>query len=107
VRQTYAKVQVALALNSEPGHRHYGYDLSKKSGVRSGVMYPILRRMLEAGWLADGWEDNAKGKPPRRYYRITDLGMAELGAVVAAARRDARFRPLFAPVIAGSGTITT
>jgi PadR family transcriptional regulator len=98
MRRTYALVQVAIALMADASGRHWGYDLSKRSGVRSGVMYPTLQRMLDEGWLADGWEDQAQtGKakrPPRRYYELTDAGKAALGAVIAEARHDARFAPL-------------
>jgi PadR family transcriptional regulator PadR len=89
-------IQVALALMNDPGGRHWGYELSKKSGVRSGVLYPILHRMLDEGWVEDGWEDQKEtGKrPPRRYYKLTDDGARELGAVLRAARNDARFAPL-------------
>ena len=62
------------------------------------MMYPLLQRMLDEGWLADGWEDQAQTgrakRPPRRYYELTDKGKAALGAVIAEARRDARFAPL-------------
>jgi PadR family transcriptional regulator PadR len=85
--------------------RHWGYELSKQSGVRSGVMYPTLARMLDEGWLTDGWEDQPQTdrakRPPRRYYQLTDKGKAELGAVISAARHDARFRPLVAPRLIG------
>ncbi|WP_410662430.1 PadR family transcriptional regulator [Amycolatopsis sp. lyj-84] len=76
--------------------RLWGYGLSRTSGVRSGVLYPILRRMLEEGWLTDGWEsqDEAVGRPPRRYYLVTDKGIAELGAVLRRAQADIRFRGL-------------
>jgi len=90
-------VQVAMALMADPGERHWGYDLSKRSGVRSGVLYPTLQRMLDEGWLRDGWEEQGevRGKrPPRRYYELTDKGNAELGAVLSAARQDVRFRLL-------------
>jgi len=95
VRRTYALIQVAMALMADPSGRHWGYELSKQSGVRSGVMYPTLQRMLEEGWLDDGWEEQVqvgKGKrPPRRYYELTDKGKIALGALIAEARRDARF----------------
>lgn len=98
MRKTYSLVQVAMALMAEPGGRHWGYDLSKRSGVRSGVLYPTLQRMLDEGWLQDGWEEQgsrARAKrPPRRYYELTDKGKAELGAVLSEARQDARFRLL-------------
>lgn len=56
----------------------------------------MLTRLLDEGWLADGWEDppTIHGRPPRRYYQITDLGLARLGALVAEASRDARFSSL-------------
>lgn len=80
---------------ADPSGRHWGYDLSKRSGMRSGVMYPILQRMLDEGWLEDGWEDQprvARGKrPPRRYYELTDYGKIALGALVAEGQRGVRF----------------
>jgi PadR family transcriptional regulator, regulatory protein PadR len=97
MRRTYALIQVVLALLEDPASRQWGYDLAKRSGVRSGVLYPILQRMLDDAWLTDGWEDPADidGKrPPRRYYQITSKGLAQLGAVLADARREARFRAL-------------
>ena len=60
MRRTYALVQVALALMDDAGGRHWGYELSKRSGVRSPVMYRNLQRMLDEGWLADGWEEQAQ-----------------------------------------------
>jgi PadR family transcriptional regulator, regulatory protein PadR len=74
---------------SGPSRRHWGYDLLKLSGLRSGVLYPILRRMLEEGWLKDGWEDPAEitGRPPRRYYELTEAGVVALGALAAPSPR--------------------
>ncbi len=96
MRRTYALVQLALALLDDPFGKHWGYDLSRRSGVRSGVLYPLLRRMFEAGWLSDRWAgEEATQAPPRRYYTLTDLGRRELGVVLADARLDARFAALF------------
>jgi PadR family transcriptional regulator, regulatory protein PadR len=97
MKVTHSLVQVLLALIEAPQERHWGYDLSKRAGVRSGVLYPILRRMLEQGWLTDGWEDPAETggtRPPRRYYLITDEGLSQVGALLNRARSDARFRVL-------------
>lgn len=94
MRKTHALIQVAMALLDDPSGRHWGYQLSKESGVRSGVLYPILTRMLDEEWLTDGWEDpnTIKAKrPPRRYYELTDQGRVELGALLQEAQRDARF----------------
>jgi PadR family transcriptional regulator PadR len=97
MRKTHSLVQVAATLMDDPGGRHWGYDMSKRSGVRSGVLYPTLQRMLDEGWVRDGWEEQGQiraKRPPRRYYKLTDKGKAELGALLSEARQDARFRPL-------------
>ncbi|MGH3911891.1 MAG: PadR family transcriptional regulator [Pseudonocardiaceae bacterium] len=97
MRTTHALVQVTMALLDNPTGRHWGYQLSKRSGVRSGVLYPMLTRMLDQSWLTDGWEDPAtihEKRPPRRYYELTDKGRLALGAVLQQARRDARFAGL-------------
>jgi len=86
-----------MALLADPRAKHWGYDLSKRSGVRSGVLYPMLTRMLEQGWLTDGWEDPAtirEKRPPRRYYELTDEGKLCLGELLQEARTDARFTGL-------------
>jgi len=100
MRKTHALVQVAMALLEDPTGKHWGYELSKQAGVRSGVMYPMLTRMLDEGWLTDGWEDPAtiKGKrPTRRYYELTDAGRLALDGALAEARRDTRFVGLVRP----------
>lgn len=84
---TPSTVRVAVALCGEPNEHHWGYALQKTAGVRSGVLYPILNRMLEEGWLTSGWEDPAEveGRPPRRYYELTEQGLRQLGAMIARA----------------------
>ncbi|MFG3231698.1 PadR family transcriptional regulator [Streptomyces antibioticus] len=97
MRKTHALIQVILALMEDPEGRHWGYELSKQSGVRSGVLYPMLRRMLEDGWLEDGWEDPSEisdKRPPRRYYKLSGEGQAAVAAILSDARNDARFRVL-------------
>ena len=79
----------------DPTDRHWGYDLGKRAGVRSGVLYPVLRRMLEAGWLVDGWEsaDEVAGRPPRRYYELSGEGFQHFKDELAVAQTDPRVRP--------------
>jgi PadR family transcriptional regulator PadR len=77
MRNTDSFRRVLSALLQDPDGRHYGYQIWKWSGVRSGTLYPMLHRMLEAGWLTDGWEAQPSGRPPRRYYTLTDVGRAE------------------------------
>ena len=94
MRRTHALIQMAIALLDVPTGRHWGYQLSKASGVRSGVLYPILTRMVQEGWLTTRWEDPStieERRPPRRYYELTNQGRLALGGVLAEARRDTRF----------------
>jgi len=89
-RVTQTLVVLAAALLEDPFGRHWGYDLGKRAGLRSGIVYPALSRMLEDGWLTDGWEaqhDGKRERPPRRYYEITDEGRAALGAIANSAEQ--------------------
>jgi PadR family transcriptional regulator PadR len=102
-------VLVAMALVGQPRARHWGYELFKRSGVRPGALYPMLTRLLDEGWLIDGWEDRAaipegETRPARRYYQLTDKGREELGAVVERARHEPRFAYLFAEASPKAGT---
>ena len=104
MKLTHSLVLVAGAIldtDFETDGRIWGYALSKRSGVRSGVLYPQLDRMIGKGkgkgWLEDHWEspDEARGKrPSRRYYTVTDAGRSNLGAVVRRAAGKPRFAGL-------------
>lgn len=80
-------VALAVALVDGIAAERGAYELARSSGVRSGVLYPLLSRMVEAGWLADRWldADPAVSRPRRRVYSVTDCGAVELGAIVASA----------------------
>ena len=97
MRLTYATVLLARAIADDPTGRHWGYDLSKKTGLRSGVLYPILQRMFDAGMVSDGWEarkDTGGKRPPRRYYKLTRAGTVELNEMLARAESQMRFDSL-------------
>lgn len=84
VRRTKAQAKVAKVLTDDPDGRHYGYPLSRTSGVRSGVLYPMLTRFEAAGFLASEWDDpdpDHPSRPRRRHYTITPAGRAALGAL--------------------------
>jgi len=68
----------------------YGYDLSRRSGLKSGTLYPILVRLAERGWLETSWAaPEQPGRPPRHMYRLTAEGAAQH----ADARRRKRGQP--------------
>ena len=103
MRRTTALIKVASVLMEDPGAQHWGYDVSRRAKLRSGVLYPVLKRMLESGWLTDGWEDReaiTEKRPPRRYYELTPLGATELSDVLTAAASAARSTVQATPRIA-------
>jgi PadR family transcriptional regulator, regulatory protein PadR len=56
---------------------HYGYDLLKQTGLKSGTLYPILARLQGGGWLEERWEKpSGAGRPPRHLYRLSRKGKA-------------------------------
>ena len=63
----------------------YGYEIADKLStetkgalaVTDGTLYPVLYRLERAGYVAVRWETPERGVP-RRYYRLTDEGRAEL-----------------------------
>jgi DNA-binding PadR family transcriptional regulator len=61
------------------GHRH-GFDILDATGLPSGTVYPILRRLEEDGLAASKWEDAGRAqreqRPPRRNYELTLAGRA-------------------------------
>lgn len=76
---TYPTALVLRALTRGAG---YGFDLMDATGLPSGTVYPLLRRLEAAGCVAARWEDEAAaladGRPARRYYEITSEGRALL-----------------------------
>ena len=82
----------ALVLQALTRGFHYGFDIMDATGLPSGTVYPILRRLDREGLLKSTWEKHATAqreqRPPRRYYEITGDGEAML------AEAAARFRVL-------------
>ncbi|GAA4003116.1 PadR family transcriptional regulator [Deinococcus rubellus] len=66
---------LAQLAESHPAWAH-GYDLSKATDLKSGTLYPILRRLHEAELLDAEWEPSPHaGKPPRHIYRLSEAGL--------------------------------
>jgi DNA-binding PadR family transcriptional regulator len=78
VTTTVAKVlRVFLEDASQP---RYGFELMRLAGLPSGTLYPALARLESVGWLSSYREDVdpvAEGRPPRRFYRISEKGARE------------------------------
>jgi PadR family transcriptional regulator, regulatory protein PadR len=89
VRLTYPTALVLQALLQ--GH-HHGFDIMDATGLPSGTVYPILRRLDAEGCVHSHWEQEGEARkqqrPPRRYYELTSHGRG-----VAAEAAD-RYRAL-------------
>ncbi len=74
---TTQALAVLSTILSDPDGDWYGLDLSKRSGLKPGTIYPILDRLLKAGWLERRWESidpAVEARPRRRLYRLTRVG---------------------------------
>ena len=68
----------------------YGYSLIQKvKGISGGnidwtegMIYPVLQRMEVDGLISSKWKMSADERP-RRYFRITERGRAELASELA------------------------
>ncbi len=72
IRMTYASAMVLQALDR--GSRH-GFDIIDATRLRSGTVYPLLRRFEDAKLVRSEWEDveiaRGENRPPRKYYELT------------------------------------
>ena len=68
----------ALVLQALASGYHHGFDVMDATGLPSGTVYPVLRRLEDAGLLRSRWEAHqtarAEQRPPRRYYTVTGSG---------------------------------
>lgn len=75
MRLTYPTALVLQALLD--GH-HHGFDIMDATGLPSGTVYPILRRLDADGVVRSRWEKEGvarrEQRPPRRYYELTAGG---------------------------------
>ena len=60
----------------------YGYELVSRISlcmeVTEGTVYPLMKRLKDAGNI-DSYIVESQEGPPRKYYTITDSGREELG----------------------------
>jgi PadR family transcriptional regulator len=81
---TYPTTLVLHALAN--GLRH-GFDIIDATGLPSGTVYPILRRLEREALVSAQWEEAAiaheEQRPPRRYYELTPAARAVLESALA------------------------
>ena len=64
-----------------------GSDISKRTGILSGTLYPILIRLESSKWLASEWETldpSEAGRPRKRLYRLTAIGYNKTNGALSA-----------------------
>ena len=101
MKLTYPTTLVLHALAQ--GFRH-GFEILDVTGLPSGTVYPILRRLEGESLVSADWEDpviaREEQRPPRRYYQVTPAGRALLTTALSRyqvprsiAARARRLRP--------------
>ena len=70
----------ALVLDALARGSRHGFDILDATGLASGTVYPILRRLEQDGLATSQWESakvaQQEQRPPRRYYVLTRDGQA-------------------------------
>jgi PadR family transcriptional regulator, regulatory protein PadR len=93
VKLTRPLERVLRVLIADPAAPHYGYDLMRTARLPSGTLYPMLARLQQQGLVESEWEpqhDDAGGRPPRKYYRLTGEGIRVIRLELARARPPVR-----------------
>src|ERR1700677_1994821 len=91
-RMSAQTLKVLAALMNTSGGELSGIEIGRQANLQSGTLYPILGRLERAGWLESRWETDdphTLGRPRRRYYHITGIGVARSRA--ARAEMEAAF----------------
>lgn len=92
-RITYPTACVLQALANGKG---FGLQIVEHTGLPSGTVYPILRKLERSRLVRSKWETPAEAsgnrRPRRRNYELTALGKK---ALVAAAERYLQHRKVF------------
>jgi Transcriptional regulator PadR-like family len=57
-------LSVLAALCEQPSEWRHGYELAKRTGLKSGTLYPILMRLADRGLMEARWqEEQPAGRP--------------------------------------------
>ena len=63
-----------------------GVEIARRTKLMSGTLYPLLIRLEDAGWISSVWEQadpSELGRPRRRFYSMTNLGLAQVRTAAA------------------------
>ena len=65
----------------------YGYEIISALEqypiltAKENTIYPLLRRLQKEEFIVSSWQEGIEGLPPRKYYSITDKGLAYIAAM--------------------------
>lgn len=80
----------------DSGRPRWGLEIIKRTGRPSGSVYPLLRRLEDAGWVVSEWDSAQQHGPRRRLYELTPDG-AVAAQRVCERRRSHRRSPSAQP----------
>jgi len=96
--KNYLSYTMALTLQAIENGYGYGFDIMAVTGLASGTVYPALRRLENADYVASKWERQsiaqAEQRPPRKYYEVTKAGRTVLAEARERFRLLAQLEPL-------------
>ena len=100
MKKNYLSYTMALTLQAVENGYGYGFDIMTITGLASGTVYPALRRLEGADFVASKWERQsiaqAAQRPPRKYYEVTKAGRTALAEARERFRLLSQFEPMAA-----------
>jgi len=82
----YITFPTTLVLQAVDEGVRYGFDIADRTGLKTGTVYPALRRLETLGFVRSNWEREKiarrEQRPARRYYEITRAGADALEIAV-------------------------
>jgi len=97
MKKNYLSYTMALTLQAIENGYGYGFDIMTVTGLASGTVYPALRRLENADFVASKWERQSiaqtEQRPPRKYYEVTKVGRAALAEARERFRLLSQFEP--------------
>ena len=98
MKKNYLSYTMALTLQAVENGYGYGFDIMAITGLASGTVYPALRRLEDADYVASKWEKSSiaqnEQRPPRKYYEVTKSGRTVLSEARERFRLLAQLEPL-------------
>ena len=96
IRTTGTLLKVLAEAEARLPNPFCGADVMNSRRVLSGSLYPLLDRLVNAGWVDVRWEDIdpvTEGRPRKRLYTFTNLGRQQARRRLSEVQIDPRRGP--------------